>query len=217
MRHRGGTLFDLAHAFERLVALQPAQFGKSVDLRRVIQHVAAECRDQARPVDEWCQRQEDEAAFRTVAAPVARTPLRRLTERGIAAAEHRQVVRMACEAARNGNLRQRPQQGEILSPSTTCRSSNWLSACSKLERLAVLMVHVGDVGRARRMLVRHRDRIEPTDDRAGEHDHAEDAGDRHMTIQRTGRVQLEQHRIERRVTWIAGCPDCAIVASIGAA
>ena len=72
MRHHRRTFLDLADAFEWLVPLQPAQFGKSVDLRRIVQHVAAECRDQALPLHEWRQRQKDEAALRTIAAPVRR-------------------------------------------------------------------------------------------------------------------------------------------------
>ena len=38
------------------------------------------------------QRQEHEAAFRTVAAPVGAAALRRLAERGVAAAEHREIL-----------------------------------------------------------------------------------------------------------------------------
>src|SRR5690242_4352318 len=57
------TFLDFTHAFERLVRAQAAQLGEAVDLRTVVEHVAAECGDQPCLVDEWCQCQEYEAAF----------------------------------------------------------------------------------------------------------------------------------------------------------
>src|SRR5271166_1930765 len=75
MCHHCGALLDLSHTLERLVPLQSAQFGKSVDLLRIIQHVAPEYRDQTLTIHERRKNQEHEAAFRTVAAPVARPEL----------------------------------------------------------------------------------------------------------------------------------------------
>ena len=137
MRHHRRTFLDLADAFERLVPLKPAQLGKSVDLRRIVEHVVAERRNQKLPVHERSQRQEDEAALRTIAAPVCRAAFGQLTERCIAAAEHGKISRMAREATRDGNLGQRPQKGEVAHPFNDMPLDEPAERLFEFERLAV--------------------------------------------------------------------------------
>ena len=197
---------------------QPAQLGKSVDLRRVVQHIAAERRDQALPVHERRQRQEDEAAFRTVAAPVGSAALGRLAERGVAAAEHREIVpRGARSGARWQPRTAAAARRNTARPSTTCRSSNRLNACSNSNDLLYWWFTSATLGAL----------AECSFDIA--------IASNPWMIAQASTIMLRMPVIgtcpfsapasfsansagsSLRVTRIAGSPACAIVASIGAA
>ena len=197
MRHHRGALLDLADAFERLVPL-------AVRTARQIRRSAPRSSSISRP---------NVAIRRCLSTNGASA---RKTKRHFGQSQHQLVPRRSADW-RNAVLQLRNtgkyaawrakrramatsdsgrSSEKYRTPVTTCRSSNRLNACSNSNDLLYWWFTPCDVGRAGGMLVRHRDRIEAMDDRAGEHDHAEDAGDRHVPIERARLVQREQRRIQ---------------------
>src|SRR5712671_1350646 len=113
VRHDAGAFGGFSDAFERLVFLQAAQFGKAVALRLVIQNIAAKDLDQFGFRDKRGKRKEHEPAFRTITAPVTSARRARLPKSRIAAAEYSKIWGMIRKAPSNLDLRQRPQQRKI--------------------------------------------------------------------------------------------------------
>ncbi len=200
MRHYRGALGDLADAFERLVLAHAAQRRKAVALGFVIEHVVAKDRDQLKFGDERRQSQEHEAAFWAIAAPVLAALGRQLPKRSITAAEASEILRVARETSGDLDFRQWPQQREIgdVPRNVVCDVISEIPL--KPQRLAELMVDPDPVDRqvrrTGRMFVRHRDRVETRQHRAGQDDRAQDPGDRHVTVQRTAIVELQHAGIE---------------------
>src|SRR5216684_501346 len=113
VRHHAGALGSFSDAFERLVFLQAAQFGKAVLLRLVVQNIAAEDLDQFGFRDERGKRKEHEPAFRAITAPMTPARRARLPKSRIAAAEYSKIRGMIRKTPGNLDLRQRPQQRKI--------------------------------------------------------------------------------------------------------
>src|ERR1700730_17891536 len=111
--HHAGAFVGFTDAFKGLDGAQAAQFGKAVALGLVVQQVAAENFEQIRLCDKRRKRQENETAFRTIAAPVTPASLARLAECRVAASEDAKIFPVFRESPGDFDLRQWPQQREI--------------------------------------------------------------------------------------------------------
>ena len=111
------------------------------------------------------------------------------------------VAREPREQARDGELRERPQQREVREVARHVRPHVVAERLLERVALAPLVVHFAAVGlergRGRRTLVGEHDRVVAVQDRRHDQDRGVDRGDGNVAVVRAGAVEVEQPGRER--------------------